>query len=210
MNRSSLLPALLTCLCLFAAPLLAGGDPEKGKTLYAACGTCHGFKGEGQKLLHAPALAGQEDWYLAAQIKNFKDGIRGTAKDDTWGATMIPMMATLGNDQAIADVVAYIQTLKVTTSKPVVKGGNPQKGKTYFATCATCHGPKARGIQSVHSPRLDIQQDWYMLEQLQKFKNGMRGAHPKDFWGSTMVPMANILPDEQAMKDVIAYIKSLQ
>lgn len=195
---------------LFPTVTFAAGDAAKGKSLFATCITCHGSQGEGNQALHAPALAGQESWYLETQLKNYKQGIRGKAKGDVWGATMAPMAMVLTNDQAIADVIAYIQTLKVVNAASTLTGGNVAKGKTLYAVCSTCHGPKGLGMKALHSPRLDIQQDWYMLEQLQKFKNGMRGAHPKDSWGATMAPMAKTLPDEQAMKDVIAYIKSLK
>ena len=188
----------------------AGGDAAKGKTLYTVCVACHGANGEGNQALHAPALAGQEPWYLKTQIKNFKEGVRGMAAGDTWGATMAPMANTLTTDQAIDDVIAYIKTMKVVNAPPTLTGGNAEKGKTSYNICLACHGPKADGMEAVHSPRLNIQQDWYMLEQLKKFKNGMRGAHPKDTWGATMAPMAKTLPDEQTMKDVIAYIKTLK
>jgi len=188
----------------------AAGDAAKGKTLYAVCVACHGANGEGNQALHSPALAGQEDWYLKSQIKNFKEGIRGAVQGDTWGSTMAPMANTLTTDQAIDDVVAYILTLKEVNAPPTLTGGNAENGKAKYTICTACHGPKAEGMKTVHSPRLNIQQDWYMLEQLKKFKNGMRGAHPKDTWGATMAPMAKTLPDEQTMKDVIAYIKSLK
>ncbi|MFP6899992.1 MAG: hypothetical protein VCA36_03550, partial [Opitutales bacterium] len=63
---------------------------------------------------------------------------------------------------------------------------------------------------------------WYMLEQLKKFKRGLRGANPKDIEGMTMRPILIAaltkakddaksegisITDEQAMKDVIAYIR---
>ena len=54
--------------------------------------------------------------------------------------------------------------------------------------------------------RLD---DWYMLEQLKKFKHRVRGGTGEDFNGASMQAMTVSLPDEQAMKDVIAYIMSL-
>ena len=188
----------------------AAGDAAKGKTFFTVCVACHGPNGEGNQALHAPALAGQEPWYLKAQIKNFKEGIRGAVAGDTWGSTMGPMVATLTSEEAIDDVVAYIATLKAAHSPATLTGGNAEKGKTYFNVCVTCHGPAADGNETVHSPRLSIQQDWYMFDQLQKFKNGMRGANPKDPWGATMAPMAKTLPDEQAIKDVIAYIKTLK
>jgi hypothetical protein len=48
-----------------------------------------------------------------------------------------------------------------------------------------------------------------MLTQLSNFKAGIRGAVPEDASGATMRPMAMTLADEQAMKDVIAYILTL-
>ena len=51
-------------------------------------------------------------------------------------------------------------------------------------------------------------EDWYMLEQLKKFKLGLRGANLQDVEGMTMRPIVlATLPDEQAMKDVVAYIR---
>lgn len=86
------------------------GDAGRGATLYAACAVCHGADGRGNEALAAPALAGQNDWYLATQIRNYRDGRRGTHKDDTHGATMRPLVTVLV-DAAIADVVAYVNSL---------------------------------------------------------------------------------------------------
>ena len=45
---------------------------------------------------------------------------------------------------------------------------------------------------------------------LKKFKRGLRGADAiKDPQGYTMAPIMATLPDEQAMKDVIAHIRHL-
>ena len=52
--------------------------------------------------------------------------------------------------------------------------------------------------------------DWYLLVSLEKFKAGVRGSAPGDKTGSVMRPMAAMLTDEQAMKDVIAYIMTLR
>jgi cytochrome c oxidase subunit 2 len=51
--------------------------------------------------------------------------------------------------------------------------------------------------------------DWYMVIQLQKFRSGLRGDHPEDIYGLQMVPFATLLPDEQALVDVVAYINTL-
>ena len=90
----------------------AKGDAARGKPLYQVCVACHGAKGEGNKALNAPRLAGQEDWYIVRQLKNFKEGIRGTNPKDIYGMQMRPMAMTLANDQAMEDVAAYIVTFK--------------------------------------------------------------------------------------------------
>jgi len=61
---------------------------------------------------NAPRLAGMSDWYMVTQLKNFKQGIRGTHRRDMYGPQMVSMTAILGDDQAIGDLVAYINTLK--------------------------------------------------------------------------------------------------
>jgi cytochrome c oxidase subunit 2 len=87
------------------------GDLAKGKKLYASCTACHGTKGEGNASLQAPALAARSDWYLATQLANYKQGVRGADARDTYGAQMRAVAATLPDDAAITDVVAYINTL---------------------------------------------------------------------------------------------------
>lgn len=96
---------------LYSANTLAAGDAAKGKTLYATCGACHGPNAEGMEALNAPKLAGQEEWYVIRQLQNFKGGIRGANPKDTYGMQMAPMAQTLPNDQAMADVAAYIKSL---------------------------------------------------------------------------------------------------
>jgi len=106
--------ALATCalVSLYSAGTLAAGDAERGKTLYTTCGACHGQNAEGMEALNAPALAGQEEWYTIRQLKNFKDGVRGSNPRDTYGMQMAPMAQVLPTDQAIEDVAAYIRSLK--------------------------------------------------------------------------------------------------
>ena len=87
------------------------GDVTAGKALYVGCSGCHGADGMGNEALQAPRLAGQRAWYLVTQLNNFKSGLRGTISGDTGGAMMRPMASLLPNDQAIADVAAYLESL---------------------------------------------------------------------------------------------------
>jgi len=88
------------------------GDVAHGKKLYANCASCHGAKGEGNQALNAPALAARSDWYLATQLANYQKGLRGVDARDAYGAQMRAIVSTLPDEKAVADVVAYINTLK--------------------------------------------------------------------------------------------------
>ena len=87
------------------------GDALTGRQLYGACASCHGADGEGNEALGAPALAGQNDWYLVTQLKNFLAGYRGKLSQDTFGQQMATMVRTLGDEQGIINVVSYINNL---------------------------------------------------------------------------------------------------
>jgi len=90
---------------------LTEGSADRGRLLYRSCATCHGQDGEGNQMMNAPALAGQNDWYMVTQLRNFRAGSRGYHNDDAYGRQMRAMMAPLGDERAINDVVAYINTL---------------------------------------------------------------------------------------------------
>lgn len=93
------------------APALTGGDPRRGKTLYAPCAACHGTQGEGVAALEAPPLAGQNDWYLEAQLEHYAAGRRGFDPADTRGHQMRALAGTLSTARDRRDVLAYLATL---------------------------------------------------------------------------------------------------
>jgi cytochrome c553 len=45
-------------------------------------------------------------------MQNFKSGARGTNSSDIYGLQMAPMAQLLQDEQAIADVAAYLASLK--------------------------------------------------------------------------------------------------
>jgi cytochrome c oxidase subunit 2 len=185
------------------------GDAAAGQPLYAVCSACHGVQAEGNPALNAPKLSGQGDWYLQRQLKNFKNGARGTHDKDVFGKMMAPMAATLGDDAAIDNVVAYIRTLPDNPA-PATVNGNVKHGQDPYVTCAACHGADGRGIQALNAPRLKGMSDWYLVTQLKNFKQGIRGAHPKDMYGPQMAAMAAILAGDQATNDLVAYIDTFR
>jgi cytochrome c oxidase subunit 2 len=87
------------------------GNAERGKSVYATCAACHGTAGQGIWSTNAPRLAGMSDWYLARQLHNFQQGIRGGHPQDFYGAQMGLMAKILTDEQAINDVLAYVHTL---------------------------------------------------------------------------------------------------
>jgi cytochrome c oxidase subunit 2 len=184
------------------------GDIVMGQAQYAVCAACHGFQAEGNQLLNAPKLTGQEDWYLKRQIKNYKAGLRGTHEDDLFGRQMQPMVATLIDDQAISNVVAYIQSLPDDPA-PTTVVGDISKGERLYTTCASCHGSQAQGIWSIKAPRAAGMSDWYLVAQLQNFRDGLRGAHRDDRYGAQMSFAARALITDDAINDVVAYINTL-
>jgi len=48
-----------------------------------------------------------------------------------------------------------------------------------------------------------------LVTQLKNFKQGIRGAHPKDMYGLQMTLMAKVLGDEKAINDLVAYVNTL-
>lgn len=92
-------------------PTLKGGDVQAGATVYERCVACHGAKGQGNKVIGAPPLAGASDYYLLRQLEDFKKGWRGTNPKDIGGQTMRPNALPL-DQRDLLNVVAYISTLK--------------------------------------------------------------------------------------------------
>lgn len=186
------------------------GNAQAGQALYAICATCHGASGEGNLALNAPKLAGQEAWYIRRQLDYYRNGVRGVHEDDLYGRQMAPMAATLANEAAINNVIAYIQTLPDNPAPATIQGNVARGRELYEPTCGVCHGPEGQGIWAVNAPALSGMNDWYLVRQLENFKNGIRGTHRSDEFGFQMVSMVSSLGDAQAINDVVAYINSLR
>lgn len=88
-----------------------GGDASKGRAIFENCSACHGVKGQGVWSTYAPRLANMSDWYLQRQLQNFRAGIRGSHPQDFYGSQMGTMAKALADDEAVNDLVAYVQTL---------------------------------------------------------------------------------------------------
>ncbi len=158
--------------------------------------------------MNAPKIAGQSEWYLKRQIMNYKKGLRGTHEGDVFGAQMIGMVATLADEQAVDNVVAHIRTFPDNPPASTIDG-NAASGQKHYNICAYCHGKDGMGIQAMNAPRAAGMSDWYLARQLQNFKDDVRGGHPQDYYGKQMGYMGDILHDQDAINDVVAYINTV-
>ena len=200
-----ILAASLTLVCTTAG---VAQDSESGRKLYAPCAGCHGSAGEGNRSLHAPKLAGREDWYLQRQLENFRSRMRGTAADDLYGQQMANAALVLWDDREVRDVAAFAAALPSPEPARTVRG-RTARGETLYELCAACHGRAGEGSAAIAAPKLAGLDDWYIVDQLRLFQNGLRGAHSEDSYGQQMRPVTDSLPDEQALLDVASYINTL-
>ncbi|HAY45147.1 MAG TPA: hypothetical protein DCY55_02565 [Gammaproteobacteria bacterium] len=89
-------------------------DAGRGAEIYAgSCAACHGARGEGNQVLGSPRLTDLSVAYLHRQLQYFKNGVRGSNPEDVYGAQMAIFAKLLADEQAIADVVAYIDSIEV-------------------------------------------------------------------------------------------------
>jgi cytochrome c oxidase subunit II len=222
----------------FAQMYKAGTDDGvPGDEMFQACGFCHGNVGQGRQRLDAPPIAGLQAWYVERQLHNFDEGIRGQHREDLPGAQMDIISGMLRNDATIENVAAYVETLEPGGPRMTIgsgenarleplerpftweseyasfnspKPGNIEEGKKiYSSTCLACHGAQALGLENLGAPNLTVLPLWYMQRQMEYFRDGIRGADPRDTFGLQMAVFAQFLGSDQAIADVLAYVDSL-
>lgn len=215
----------LYAAALLLAPLAALGqsesgaaaalDPGEGEPIdpeavgaVAACAVCHGVDGEGNPQLSAPRIGGMAEWYTARQLRHFRQGVRGGTDEDEYGRQMHAIALTLPSMEAADDLALYFSGLSPPPAPPTLSG-DIERGEELYTVCTACHGEDGRGSQALNTPSMVEQYDWYLVRQLEYFKNGLRGTHPDDVYGRQMVPIMQTLPDRQAIVDVVAYINTL-
>jgi cbb3-type cytochrome c oxidase subunit III len=209
MGLKILAAAAAVALHLTTTVAHADDDVARGEAIFALCGTCHGTGGEGNPARGAPALAGLQRWYVEAQLQKFRGGLRAYNAGDVMGLQMRPMARTLTGDADVANVAAYVATLAPTSPAATLEG-DATRGSQLYAPCTACHGLDGKGNEALKAPALVNQADWYIVAQLTSFRAGMRGTHQSDLTGMQMRPMSLTLPDDQALRDVAAYIRTLR
>jgi cytochrome c553 len=93
---------LIPVLVLLSVTAFADGDAAAGKAKSVTCAGCHGANGVSTNPMW-PSLAGQKAYYLAKQLRDFRDGKRHNP-------VMAPMAKGL-SDQDIENLAAYYSSL---------------------------------------------------------------------------------------------------
>ncbi|HEY5647223.1 MAG TPA: c-type cytochrome [Pseudomonadales bacterium] len=200
---------LLLLGLLLSAPSAAADDYSRVPEPFVYCTTCHGVELKGNPAVDAPRLNGMAEWYVAAQLKAFKQGLRGTHPEDPVGMEMQPQAAVLADadlDKA-ARFVASVPARTTAIERTVT--GDVERGQHLYATCAACHGAEGEGSQVLGAPALAGQSDWYLVRQLEKYAAGARGYAAADTRGQQMRAAVSVLTDGNDVTDVVAYVNTL-
>ena len=185
------------------AALTLTPDLENGMDVYEVCSACHLPEGWGLPDGTFPQLAGQ---HRGVMIKQLAD-IRAQNRDNP---TMYPfaLPESIGDAQALADVVAYIEKLPMNPEwgKGPYNALFPQHArgkKLYEENCVKCHGETGMGDKEKFYPRINGQHYNYMMRQFEWIRDGKRrNANPE------MVEQIRNFSDEDMMA-VINYVSHI-
>jgi len=183
------------------SPLAAPALGQVDTATIDACMVCHSTR----EMQRGPVLDGLPEWYLAEQLRNFKSGHRGKNTTNRAEALMGVAMAKVETDEQLAGLARHFAA---RTPKPFIRvvRGNIPAGRAHYATrCASCHGAKGEGKPEIKSPPVNVQEDWFLLDQLRKYANGRRSVHASDAGGVMMkASLAGLSPGD--FQNMVAYI----
>ncbi len=176
---------------------------------WTQCSPCHGDDGHGKISQAAPPIAGLPAWYVESQLMKYRGEIRGSHYDDLPGLRMKPMAMSLPTDQDVKNMAAYVETLPPAGNFAATISGYAPNAKMAYNTCVACHGADGSGNKALNAPPIAGQPDWYVYEQLRKFKTGVRGSKVEDVTGGQMRAIALSLGDDDALHDLARYVADL-
>jgi cytochrome c553 len=115
---------------------------------------------------------------------------------------------SVGLRPALALVTAAaLAVLSACASAPAA---TPERGEMLYGNyCAQCHKAEGGGQESVGAPSIAGLPEWYVYEQLTKFRSGVRGAYYEDAEGLRMRPMALTLKADEDVRAVSMYVASM-
>ncbi len=182
-------------------------DLAVGETQYQTCAGCHNADGSGNEALNAPNLTRLDSRYMARQMRHYREGIRGTEREDEPGQLMVSIAQSTNVDTE-PDLLAYIESLDDVDTAGTLTG-DISNGQRLYGACAACHGSAAEGKVLLSAPALAGQSDLYLKRQLEHFSMGWRGKHPQDQFGTQMRLMTRTIHSPERLRDLLAYISTL-
>ena len=111
-------------------------------------------------------------------------------------------------DAELDEAITYANTLPQKIHTPAINGNAKNGAWFYEMECMGCHRYNGHGEMTFSSGPVSGLQDWYLLAQLEKFRKGIRGYHPKDEQGKKMRLISNGLSISE-LKDILAFISEL-
>ena len=179
--------AALTASANAADQIAPSGEREFGAKMLV-CNTCHGAKGVPQNPT-IPVIWGQQENYLAKQLRDFQSGDRNFE-------AMAWMTSTLSQSET-ASAAAYFTKKSWPSKSASAASASPP---AMAAVCQVCH--QQNFVGGLAGPRLAGQSYDYLVEAMRRFAEGERTNN-----ADMMNLMKAILPaDREAMA---RYISSL-
>jgi mono/diheme cytochrome c family protein len=188
--------------------------------VHFACGSCHGWKGEGGIDPAIPALTGAGKEFTAVQLRDIINKGAGISTDPK--APFMPVWGSVVTDQQVGELIAYI-----TAGLPAVPGAQPltvpdgaapdAAGAVLYQTygCINCHG--SNGFGGVPDPAApekaippltgaDFKKEFPADAIAAMIKSGsVIGKQPI----TAMPHWGGVLSDQQ-ISQLVAYIQSLK
>ena len=151
------------------SPVVAASPPTNA--LVQSCLLCHSTR----EMQRGPIIDGLPAWYLELQLRRFMTGERGKNPDNKAEYLMGSGISLLKSEEDMATAVQHFSRLPPAKHLKTIRGDN-ERGAHHFTFCATCHQPNGRGREEIKAPPLVIQEDWYLFDQLNRVKAGLRGG----------------------------------
>ncbi len=169
-------------------------------TVYDSCLVCHSTR----EMQRGPILDGLPSWYVLGQFKKFSEGIRGINNENKSELLMAPVVQQYSDPEIWKKIAHQIESSPAPNHVKTIRGDH-DKGRVLFAVCSSCHGSRGQGNPELKAPPLNVQEDWYLMDQLRKFQIGMRGYDSRDVEGKLMQSIARMYSVKD-LKDIVAFI----
>lgn len=119
-------------------------------------------------------------------------------------------MTTLNIEGGTMSNMRISAILATAIGMMVLPGANAadRNEEIFNGLCNRCHGSQGQGIKGLEAPSIAGMSAWYVEVQLNKFREDVRGTHPKDLPGMRMRPMANTLKKDD-IPGISAYVANM-